>query len=415
MTAEAVLSAPDDGRALRRALGRSEGRRNLWAMALIAPLLLFLLVNFMAPIAVMLSRSVQDEEMPKTWPDTAAALRTWDGKGLPGDVTAATLARELRVSKDDGTLSAVANRLNYDVSGFRSLLFSTARQTPLATDKPALQALIAIDPRWGKRETWAAMRHAAGPGTSFYVLAALDRRLDTNDQITRVPAERAVFVQVFARTFWISAVTAALCVLLGYPLAYLLANLPERSSNLLMILVLLPFWTSVLVRSTAWVVLLQTHGLVNEFLLAIGLIGKPLELVYNRVGVYIAMTHVLLPFFVLPLHGVMKGVRPHVMNAALSLGAHPAVAFWRVYLPQTLPGVLAGSLIVFILSLGYYVTPALVGGAADQLISGFIAFYTNQSLNWGMAAALSLVLLVVTIAFVAIYGRLLGRRGLEWR
>jgi putative spermidine/putrescine transport system permease protein len=127
------------------------------------------------------------------------------------------------------------------------------------------------------------------------------------------------------------------------------------------------------------------------------------------------MTHVLLPFFILPLYGVMKGVQPHAMRAALSLGAHPAVAFWKVYLPQTLPGVLAGSLIVFILALGYYVTPALVGGAADQLISWFIAFYTNQSLNWGMGAALSLVLLVVTIALTAVYGRLLGRRGLEWR
>ena len=247
------------------------------------------------------------------------------------------------------------------------------------------------------------------------MLASVDRRLDADNHVVKVPAERRVFVQVFARTFWISAVTALLCVLLGYPLAYLLANAPERIANLLMILVLLPFWTSVLVRSTAWVVLLQTHGLVNDALMGLGLISHPLQLVYNRVGVYIAMTHVLLPFFILPLYGVMKGVQPHAQRAALSLGAHPVTAFWRVYLPQTLPGVLAGSLIVFILALGYYVTPALVGGAGDQLISGFIAFYTNQSLNWGMAAALSLVLLTATVVLVAVYGRLLGRRGLEWR
>lgn len=400
---------------LKRALGRVETRRNLWALALIGPLLVFLLFNFVGPISLMLAKSVQDHELPSTWPRTAQALRHWDGKGMPSDATLRAFAAELRASKDDGSLSVPANRLNYDVAGFRSLLFKTARQTPLAADRPAIDSLVRIDPRWGKAETWATMRHAAGPLTSFYLLASVDRRLDASDHIVSVPVERQVFVQVFARTFWISAVTAALCVLLGYPLAYLLANSPERVANPLMILVLLPFWTSVLVRSTAWVVLLQTHGLVNDALMALGVISHPLQLIYNRVGVYIAMTHVLLPFFVLPLYGVMKGVQPHAQRAALSLGAHPAVAFWRVYLPQTLPGVLAGSLIVFILALGYYVTPALVGGASDQLISGFVAFYTNQSLNWGMAAALSLVLLVITVVLVAVYGRLLGRRGLEWR
>lgn len=414
MSAEAVIDGPSAGD-LRRALGRVESRRNLWAMALIAPLLLFLLVNFLGPITLMLTRSVEDRELPTAWPQTAAALRQWDGRALPPEAMLRTFARELRASKDDGSLSTPANRLNYDVSGFRTLLFKTARQTPLDAGRPAIDSLKTIDPRWGQRDTWAAMKHAAGPATSFYLLASLDRRLDADGKVAQVPAERAVFVQVFLRTFWISAMTALLCVLLGYPLAYLLANTPERLSNLLMILVLLPFWTSVLVRSTAWVVVLQTHGLVNEALMGLGAINHPLALVYNRVGVYIAMTHVLLPFFVLPLYGVMKGVQPHAMRAALSLGAHPAVAFWKVYLPQTLPGVLAGSLIVFILALGYYVTPALVGGAGDQLISFFIAFYTNQSLNWGMAAALSLVLLTVTVVLTALYGKLLGRRGLEWR
>jgi putative spermidine/putrescine transport system permease protein len=419
LAAEAVIAAagaPKAGPAdLRQAMVRAQRKRNLWAMALIAPLLVFLVINFLAPITLMLTRSVEDRELSTAWPQTAAAIRQWDGKGLPDEAALRTFTRELKASKDDGSLSTVANRLNYDVSGFRSLLFSTSRQVPLAEGKPAIAGLVAIDPRWGQRETWAAIRHAAGPATSFYLLASLDRRLNADGQVARVPAERAVFVQVFLRTFWISAMTALFCVLLGYPLAYLLANTPARISNLLMILVLLPFWTSILVRSTAWVVLLQTHGLVNDALMGLGLIRHPLELVYNRVGVYVAMTHVLMPFFVLPLYGVMKGVQPHAMRAALSLGAHPARAFWRVYLPQTLPGVLAGSLIVFILALGYYVTPALVGGAGDQLISFFIAFYTNQSLNWGMAAALSLVLLAITVVLTAVYGRLLGRRGLEWR
>lgn len=411
MAADAVIGSvgttaePVD---LRRALSRAEGRKNLWAMALIAPLLIFLAFNFLAPITVMLTRSVEDREMAAAWPQATPAIRQWDGRGLPDEATLRSFAVDLKASKDAGTLSAVANRLNYDVSGFRTLLFSTARQMPLATDRPAIQALTAIDPRWGQSETWAAVRHAAGPATSFYLLASLDRRLDADGRVVTVPAERAVFVQVFARTFWIGAVTAFFCVLLGYPLAYLLANTPERLSNLLMILVLLPFWTSVLVRSTAWVVLLQTHGLVNEFLIWLGLISHPLELVYNRVGVYIAMTHVLLPFFILPLYGVMKGISPIAMQAASSLGAPPLRAFMAVYLPQTLPGVAAGAIIVFTLALGYYVTPALVGGGADQMISASIAFYTNQSLNWGMAAALSLLLLF-PLALMVFAGRTMVR------
>jgi putative spermidine/putrescine transport system permease protein len=210
---------------------------------------------------------------------------------------------------------------------------------------------------------------------------------------------------VFGRTFVISAAFTVLCLLLGDPIAYLLANLPERQSNLLMIMVLLPFWTSVLVRTAAWMVLLQKHGIVNDLLLHAGVVSRPLELIYNRTGVYIAMTHVLLPYFVLPLYGVMKGIPRSTLRAALSLGATPMRAWWKVHVPQSLPGVAAGALIVFILALGYYVTPALVGGGDDQMISYFIAFYTNQSLNWGMAAALSLILLTAVVLLVLMYGR----------
>jgi len=168
----------------------------------------------------------------------------------------------------------------------------------------------------------------------------------------------------------------------------------------------------VLVRSTAWMVLLQDHGIVNQLLTHIGLISRPLRLIYNRTGVCIAMTHVLLPYFLLPLYGVMKSIPAGTMRSALSLGAAPACAFWRVYVPQTLPGVTAGALIVFTLALGYYITPALLGGAGDQMISYFIVYYTNQALNWGMAAALSLVLLAATLILVTLHGRLARTREL---
>jgi putative spermidine/putrescine transport system permease protein len=382
--------------------------RRWWAFALVAPLLLFLLASFILPVVLMLSRAVTDREIQTVWPESAAALRQWDGAGLPPDALAHSIARDIVDARQAGTLNRVANRLNYDIVGSRSLLYGTADQLLAGAPGHSVSALAQIDPRWGQRDIWAAMRHADGPLTSHYLLAALDRRLDSNDSIVRVAPEQAVFENIYLRTFKISAVVALLCVVLGYPIAYLLASLPERKANPLLILVLLPFWTSALVRTAAWAVLLQTNGVVNNMLQHIGLIDAPIQLIYNRLGVYIAMTHVLLPFLILPLYGVMKGIPPTAMRAASSLGAPPLRAFLKIYLPQTLPGVAAGAIIVFTLALGYYVTPALVGGGADQMISASIAFYTNQSLNWGMAAALSLLLLV-PLLLMLFAGRTLAR------
>ena len=184
--------------------------------------------------------------------------------------------------------------------------------------------------------------------------------------------------------------------------------LPTRQSNLLILLLLLPFWTSLLVRTTAWLVLLQNEGLVNDLAITLGAWEDPVQLVRNRLGVYIAMVHILLPFMVLPMFSVMKGIDPYHMRAAASLGANPLRSFLKVYLPQTIPGVGAGVLLVFILSLGYYITPALVGGPRDQMLSYFIAFHANNTVNWGMAAALSLVLMVCVVVFFAMYQRLVG-------
>ena len=404
-----------DPTALKAALRRVERTQKLHAVVLVAPLLLFLALNFVLPIGSMLLRSIQDPEMSNVLPATAPLLRGLDSGALPDDHIAGVFAAELRQTREGGNLSAVANRLNYDINGFRTLLFRTARQLGDETGGATLDDLVRIDPRWGERETWAALKHASGPYTSFYLLAAVDRRLMADGSITGTPVQQAIFVDVFKRTFGVSAVVTLVCLVLAYPVAYLLATVPARLGNLLMILVLLPFWTSVLVRTTAWMVLLQREGIVNGILRRAGIISDPLQLIHNRTGVYIAMTYVLLPFMVLPLYGVMKGVSPLAVRAALSLGASPFAAFRRVYLPQTLPGITAGCLLVFILAIGYYITPALVGGADDQLISYFIAFYTNQTLNWGMAAALGLVLLAVTLILYGVYTKLAGTSGLKWR
>lgn len=382
--------------------------RRWWPFALVAPLLIFLIASFIAPVMLMLSRAVIDRDLERAWPESAAALRAWDGDGLPPDGLARTVAHETLAAHRAGTLNRVANRLNYDMVGSRSLLYATADRLAAGAPGDTVADLARIDPRWGQPAIWSVMRHADGPLTSYYLLAALDRRLDAEGRIVGVPREQAVFGDIFLRTFKISAVVALLCTLLGYPVAYLLASLPARTANPLLILVLLPFWTSALVRTAAWAVLLQTNGVVNGALQTIGLIDAPIQLIYNRLGVYIAMTHVLLPFFILPLYSVMKGIAPTAMRAASSLGASPMLAFRKVYLPQTLPGVAAGAIIVFTLALGYYVTPALMGGGADQMISASIAFYTNQSLNWGMAAALSL-LLVLPLLLMLFAGRTMVR------
>ncbi len=384
--------------------------KRTWPWALLAPLLLVLVAAFAVPVGMMLIRGVSEREIPQHMPAGAAALQAWEGNGIPPDSVATIVARDLVAARRSGSLNRVANRLNYDVVGSRSLIFDTAAAIDAGRPVTGTAALAAIDPRWGQREIWAALRHASGPVSSFYFWASLDRRVDADGRIVPVPRERAVFVEILARTFEISAVVTLLCMLLGYPVAALLAGLPSRVANPLLILVLLPFWTSTLVRTTAWVVLLQTNGVVNGMLQWLGVTNAPLPLLYSRTGVYIAMTHVLLPFFILPLYGVMQGLSADTTRAARSLGAGPVATFTRVYLPQTLPGVIAGAVIVFTLALGYYLTPALVGGGGDQMISASIAFYTSQSLNWGMAAALSILLIVpLGVALVA------GRLASNWR
>lgn len=392
---------------LKRRLKRAERARQFKALALVLPLLLFLLFTFLGPIAGMLWNSVDDWEVPKTLPHTVAALSDWNGRDLPDEKAFAALAGDLQAARAAGTVAIASKRLNYVINGFRTTLASTARNLKTMPEPgTAKDTLIAINPAWGDRATWAAIKSASGPLTSFYLLGALDLTRNVDGAIVAAPAEQSIYRDIFARTFTISFGVTAMCLILGFPVAYLLANLPAGQSNLLMIFVLLPFWTSLLVRTCAWIVLLQSEGVVNDSLRWLGVIDEPLRLIYNRFGVYVAMTHVLLPFMILPLYSTMKAISPAYMRAAASLGASPVTAFRRIYLPQTLPGVGAGCLLVFILALGYYITPALVGGAADQMISYFIAFYTTETVNWGLASALGAVLLLATLLLAVVYGKL---------
>ncbi len=356
----------------------------------------------------MLVRAIYDPDLERLVPRTAATLEAWNGREVPDESAFAAMAADLKIARANQTAGTIGKRLNYEVPGARSGVAATARVLDRQPDGPFRAVMIGADPMWGDRATWAAIKRATHSLTPFYLLQTIDMRIDADGRFERVPKGEAVFVAVLVRTFGIAALVTLATLILGYPVAFLLASLPPKARNPLMILVLLPFFTSLLVRTTAWVVLLQGHGVINDTLLGLGLITERLPLIFHRTGTLAAMIHIQLPFTLLPIYSVMGGIPPSLTRAALSLGASPLTAFRRVYVPQTLPGVGAGCLLTFILSLGYYITPALVGGPNDQMMSSFIAQYMNRELNWNMASALGAVLLAMTLAIYMVYARLLG-------
>ena len=525
-----------DGTPLRRSLGRALRREKLRALALVAPLLLFVLVTFVAPIADMLFRSVENDIVSGTLPRTVTALDGWDGEAVPGEPVFDAMARDLVVAAERKDHTRLGSRLNYETTGASSLFRKTGRRVDDIGEEAEAQ-LAALDPAWAEPATWVALLASPGwiearaawaaetteagpeprfalrdgaagalpraadmyaafarftqgedgdspleeepwpivhralvqdlrenpdaatafegeparllsdaaaaapdialpamretfaaidrdwdrpaiwrtirafsdPYTAGYFLAAADLQL-TADGVERQPEDRRIYALLFGRTLFMSLTIMASCVLLGYPIAYLLAHLPARTANLLLILVLLPFWTSLLVRTSAWKVLLQNQGVVNDLLVWAGIVrdGGRLALINNQTGTIIAMTHILLPFMILPLYSVMKTIPPAYVRAAKSLGATDLTAFRRVYLPQSVPGIGAGCILVFILSIGYYITPELVGGTTGTFISNRIAYHISNSLNWGLAAALGTILLAVVLVLYWLYDRIVG-------
>jgi putative spermidine/putrescine transport system permease protein len=375
----------------------------------VAPLFLLLVLGYVWPIATLLWRSVDNPEVAMHLPRMSAAIGAWDGQGLPPDPVYQALAQDLAATQQARTTALVARRLNYAITGFRSLLTSTANRLR-GVENPTRADFAAINPAWEDPAYWRVLKRLSLPLTADYLLAAVDRQVGP-DGIVRIEDDRAVYVDALVRTVVISLSVCGLCLLLGLPVALLLAWAPPRATALLMALVLMPFWMSLLARSAAWVALLQQQGVINKLLVALGLTDQPLELIFNRTGVLIAMTHILLPYMILPLYGSLKSIPPSLVRAGLSLGASPWTTFRRIYLPLALPGVATGCILVVILSLGYYITPTLVGGAQDQMLAYFIAFNTNQVLNWGMAAALALVMLTGVGLLYLVY-RMVARRDL---
>ncbi len=378
------------------------------------PLAVYLLVFFVVPLVWLLSLAVRESEVPRALPKTLQALRHWEmGQPLPTELFPA-FAADLVQARSESTLADAARRLNYEVNGVRSLLMRAAREAGGAAPGTAMDSEFfkSVDPLLVSPELFATIQSAGGPVSAYYLLTAVDLKKTPTGEVVATEASNRIYLEVLWRTLTISATVTLLCLAMGFPVAMLLTQVSGKMADWLMVLVLLPFWTSLLVRTAAWVVVLQREGMVNSLLMRLGLITEPLTLIYNRTGVLIAMTHVLLPFMILPLYSVLKGIAPHYMRAATSLGAPPVTAFYKVYLPMAAPGLAAGSLMVFILALGYYITPALVGGGSDQMLSYFVANYTTDTGNWGLAAALGLLMLITTLVLYAVAHKLSGGKAL---
>ena len=402
-----ILTA--DGTPLKEGLEKSLRRSKLRAMGLVAGPLLFLVFLFIIPIGNMLTRSLDDSLVNKVFPTTLEVFAAWDKTSEPPEAIYAALVNDIKnAAKLD--VGKVSTRMNYAKPGWKSLIKITSRKIKKIEGPPYKEALIKIDKRWANGDFWLSIGIMKDERTFGYFLNAVDRTYDFDKNIIDVEENRKVYNLLWYRTLMVSFIVTIACLILSYPVAYLLATLPMRISNLLMICVLMPFWTSLLVRIVAWMIMLQQNGVVNNTLVSVGVLADDnrLEMMYNFNGTVIVMTQILLPFMILPLYSVMKTIPPTYMKAAQNLGATPTMAFIRVYMPQTVPGIGAGCILVFIVAIGYYITPELVGGKDGRLIGNMVAYHMQRSLNWGLAAAMGTILLFGILFLYWLYDKIIG-------
>jgi len=406
-TAGPILTT--DGIPLKVSLQKAEKRNKIRAFLLVAPLLVFILVTFLIPIGDMLLRSVDDSYINTVFPKTFKEYKNWDRQDLPSEELYKTMFFEVKES-EGFAIGKASTRMNYAKSGWKSLLKKSKRKFKKIEEGPYKEQMIAIDKKWADMEYWKALGVMVDATTAGYYLNAVDLKYDVNKEVVQQPENRRIYNHTWFKTFKVSILVMVFCLMLGYPIAYLLSTLPLKYSNLLMICVLLPFWTSLLVRTVAWMVMLQQKGVFNNLLVMANIISDEnrFKLMYNETATIIVMTQILLPFMVLPLYSVMRTISPNYMRAALNLGASPLHAFWKIYMPNSVPGISAGCMLVFILAIGYYITPELVGGKDGQMIGNWIAYHLKTTLNWGLCAALGAILLGVMTVLYWVYNKLVG-------
>ena len=399
-----------DGVPLEQSLKKVERRNKIKAFLLVAPLLLFLLVGYIFPILNLLVRSVDNRLISELLPNMGTALEDWKGDELPSEEIYKTFFIDLEAAHKAKISGKVSTRLNYEKSGFKSLINKTRRKLKNFENENYKEQFIKVHKRWGEIEYWQALKTALPPINYDKYLNSFDLERNFKGEVVAIPEERQIHRILWLRTLYVALGVTICCFFLAYPIAHMLATLPLRYSNLLMICVLLPFWTSLLVRTSSWMVLLQSQGVINDIIVFFGIVSDKnrLELMFNMNGTFIAMTQILLPFMVLPLYSVMKTIPPTMMRAGYSLGATPFTSFRKIYFPLTLPGIGAGSLLVFILAIGYYITPALVGGPSGSLISNRIAYHMKSTLDWAMASAMGTILLVSVLLMYWLYNKIVG-------
>ncbi|MFT4708751.1 MAG: putative spermidine/putrescine transport system permease protein [Ascidiaceihabitans sp.] len=406
MTSSSHTLDPDDA----RNAAREVRKRRLQAFLFVVPLLIFIVFAFVAPITTMLYRSVHNPTVANLVPETLTALEDWSGEGMPDDAVLIQFATDMKRMANERTSGQLADEINRALPGMSSVVKSTARSLRRVEDADiaanGVALLLDANDRWSDPATWRAVRDAGPIYSSSYYLTAVDMERTVDGGIA--PRDTQIYKQLYTKTLKMALIITILTILLGYPLAFFMAHASSGLANFLMVFVLLPFWTSLLVRTTAWIALLQTNGVVNSTLLALGITDQPVEMLYTQFATIIAMTHILLPFMVLPLYAVMRGIDNSFMRAAISMGSRPLGAWYKIYLPMSLPGLSAGALLVFIISVGYYITPALVGGVDGQMISNIIAFHMQQSNNWELAAALGSLLLILILVLYWLFDKFVG-------
>ncbi len=413
MSSETNKILTTDGIPLEESLKKAERKNKIKAFLLVCPLLLFLIITYVFPIGEMFTRSIDDKMITNMLPNTFKSMESWDGQEMPEEDVFENFYIDFKKLVEDKEHGKLAQRLNKEKNGFNTILkklFRQIQRNKIDENGSFKEQITSLHKRFNNVEYWRAIKRTAPPYTMAKYLKGMDLFIDENGGIAQVEEDRRIHRILWLRTLEIAFFVTVFCFLMGYPIAHLLATLPMKYSNLLMICVLLPFWTSLLVRTASWMILLQQQGIVNDFFVMIGLVSddnRP-EMMYNKVGTYVAMTQILLPFMVLPLYSVMKTISPSLMRAGKSLGGTPFVAFWKVYFPLTIPGIGAGCLLVFILAIGYYITPALVGGASGTLISNQIAYHMKTTLDWSFASAMGLMLLTGVLVVYWIYNKLVG-------
>lgn len=374
------------------------------AMLLILPIAIYVVI-YLLPLFSIGGLSVDNSVLGERFP--ALSQHFVDSEEID-DTAAAALLTDLQAIPARDRAEA-ARLFNQELGGMRSLVIDTGKVAD--TLEPTLASLTGFNARWSDKAVWHVIERNIAPITWRHFQKATGLKAAADGGLEMASGDD-IYLRIMVRTLVIGLQVTFLALIIGYPLAYAAATGSNRTKSIVLMAVLLSFGTSILVRTTAWVVLLQTNGLLNGLLMWLQVITEPLQLIFNRFGSVIAMTHVLMPFAILSMINVMSNIPASQSQASRSLGAGPIETFLRVYFPQSLRGVMVGGGTVFILALGFYVTPALIGGPGDQMLSYYIADFVKRGLNWGMASALSIMLLACVILLLAC-GALLRRR-LGW-